>query len=69
MRIVSGADSILLNKSFDIGCRLMCGLESAYQRDKNEAALNIKMKVDSKSANMANGKYTKFCGTNYEENI
>ena len=68
MRIVSGADSILLNKSFDIGCRLMCGLESAYQREKNEVALNIKMKTDSKFLNISNGKYKEFYSTNNDEN-
>ena len=68
MRIVSGADSILLNKSFDIGCRLMCGLESAYQREKNEVALNIKMKTDSKLLNKLNGKYKEFYSTNNDEN-
>jgi hypothetical protein len=34
MRKVGDANSILFNKSFDLGCRLTCGLESAYQRSK-----------------------------------
>jgi hypothetical protein len=34
MRKIGDANSILFNKSFDLGCRLTCGLESAYQRSK-----------------------------------
>lgn len=46
-RVVGGAENRKLTESFDIGCRLMCGIESAYQRSKAE---NAKKSGNSKSS-------------------
>lgn len=46
-RVVGGAENRKLTESFDIGCRLMCGIESAYQRSKAE---NVKKSGSSKSS-------------------
>jgi hypothetical protein len=46
-RVVGGAENRKLTESFDIGCRLMCGIESAYQRSKAE---NAKKSMNSKSS-------------------
>lgn len=45
-RVVGGAENRKLTESFDIGCRLMCGIESAYQRSKAE---NGKKSISSKT--------------------
>jgi hypothetical protein len=46
-RVVGGAENRKLTESFDIGCRLMCGIESAYQRSKAENAKKFTNSVSS----------------------
>jgi hypothetical protein len=47
MQKVSQVESTKLNKSFELGCRLTCGLESAYQRSKKESPLEWESTVSA----------------------
>ena len=44
-RIIGGTECRKLTQSFDMGCRLMCGFEAMYQRDKSETASNAKSRA------------------------
>jgi SGT1 protein len=44
-RIIGGTECRKMTQSFDMGCRLMCGFEAMYQREKSEIASNAKSRV------------------------
>jgi SGT1 protein len=48
-RIIGGTESRKMTQSFDMGCRLMCGFEAMYQREKSETASNTKSRMKNQN--------------------
>ena len=48
-RIIGGTENRKLTQSFDMGCRLMCGFEAMYQREKSETASNARSRVKNQN--------------------
>ena len=71
---VGNAENRELSKSFELGCRLSCGLESAYQRNKSEIGSNLQRyqstaKLEKEQAMKRNTKAQIYYGSCHKEDL